>query len=79
MKAVWALYRFTPDEIAHALAAVNRKLAHSVWRPQRGTLMDDDGVRTGQVALRTHGPTEVVTTNSRERSRFMERLARKTG
>lgn len=47
-KAKWALRTFTRAEIAAALAKV--KPLPSSWRPRSGTLIDLDGVRTGQVS-----------------------------
>lgn len=80
MKAIWALYEFSDAEKQRALDSLPKM--PEGWRAQRGVLMDDDGVRTGQVALRTHGAAAVVTTlNARDRLHVVARLSgqRKTG
>jgi hypothetical protein len=81
MKAQWNLWTFSPRQITRALKSVNAKCytKDSRWLPARGTLMTEDGVRTGQVALQRRTPIDVtppVVWNPRDRVRVVSALTR---
>ena len=76
-------YTFTPREIARALKAANAKhwLRASAWRPSRANgLLDHDGGRIWQVALRRRtplDPPDIAPANPRGRANVVARLMRK--